>query len=76
MYTFIPVFLNVHGHPVLNVHAYPCFLFGYALSATEDAGDDDLDDFLNSLTDEAVPAAGTGKSGGSIDDDDLENFLS
>lgn len=46
------------------------------MPAKEDAGDDDLDDFLNSLADEAGPAAATGKSGGSIDDDDLENFLS
>lgn len=46
------------------------------MSAKGAAGDDDLDDFLNSLADEAGPEAGTGKSGGSIDDDDLENFLS
>eukprot|EP00904_Undaria_pinnatifida_P013217 jgi/Undpi1/9025/HiC_scaffold_26.g11485.m1 len=45
-------------------------------SATGAGGDEDLDDFLNSLTDEAGPAGATGKSGGSIDDDDLENFLS
>lgn len=66
---------NVNGTPS-SLFCSPCFVIGHQGSATAAGGDDDLDDFLNSLTDEAGPAGATGKSGGSIDDDDLENFLS
>lgn len=43
-------------------------------SVGEAAADDDLDDFLNSLTDDAGPAT-AGGVGGSINDEDLDKFL-
>lgn len=50
-------------------------------SASKPAAEDDLDDFLKSLTDDAgSPAAGGGgggggRAGGDIDDEDLDKML-
>eukprot|EP00903_Cladosiphon_okamuranus_P005348 g5344.t1 len=65
------------GGSVTKLGAVPLKMPGPS-KATTAAADDDLDDFLNSLTDEAEPPAaggGAGGAGGNVNVEDLDKML-
>lgn len=76
----LPAFLI--SHPVvllqfrLSGGVFGCFPLAHTVVAATAAADDDLDDFLNSLTDETAPAGGgAGGADGNVKAEDLGKTL-